>query len=144
MNWKQFLKPTKGKILVFFIILILANVPYVGTASPFQHSCVCESIPEGPACNPLDYCYHTFRARSIFWWPGEISSFSGFTLLSYARHSNTYELIINNHSIPLLNILRWPKLYLIGLILSLIYFYIISCIVMLIYSSIYNRKSKNK
>lgn len=142
MNWKEFLKPAKWKILIFLIILILANTPFIGTISPFEDSCICESpVAQGsPACNPLDYCYHTFETRSIFWWPGEISAPFGFALLSYARYDNVYEPIINNHSIPLLKILRWPKLYIIGLITSIIYFYIISCIAIFIY----DRKIRKK
>ncbi|MDD5289837.1 MAG: hypothetical protein PHT40_01380 [Patescibacteria group bacterium] len=142
MNWKQFLKPTKGKFLIFLIILILANIPFIGTTVPFKNSCICES-PEAvglPACNPLDYCYNTFEARSIFWWPGEISAPTGFTLLSYTRYNNTYGPIINSHSIPLLHILKWPDLYLVGLIINLIYFYIISCVII----HIYNRKKHKK
>lgn len=140
MNWKEFVKPTKWKIVIFLVILILANVPFIGTTSPFESYCVCKSIPEGPACNSLDYCYHTFEARGVFWWTGKISAPFGFALLSYARHNNTYESIINDHSIPLLKILRWPKLYLIGLIASLIYFYIISCIAIFIYDRKFRKK----
>ncbi len=137
VNYKELFKIDKYKIVLLLLILLLANIPYIGTTnpteSPCQYACT-ESL--NPSCSKT--CYHAFESRSIFWWPWQQMDHS-INYLSYGKTGDNYEPMINTHSIPILLGLKEVFFYgrvadIFGLILTIAYFYLISCGLIYLYN----------
>ena len=130
VTYKELFKIDKYKIAVFTVILLLSNIPFIGTTNPLESTC------QYTCTNSLDShcsqtCHHTFKSRAIFWWPWQQMDTS-ITYLSYSKTGDSYESIISTNSIPLLHglkqIFTYPRITdIIGLILTITYFYFVSC-----------------
>ena len=127
---KELFKIDKYKVGLLVLILLLANVPSLGTTNPSESPCqyACTNSLDS-SCSQT--CHHTFESRAIFWWPWQQMDTS-ITYLSYSKTGDVYESIINTDSIPLLRglkqIFTYPRITdIIGLILTIAYFYFVSC-----------------
>lgn len=120
MNWKGFFKLDKKKILIFLLIILLANIPYIGTYKGEKVPCMqLLSIPSQSVC-PEDRPY-SFQLNPIL-WPLEIvvsldsSSLTGMIpILRFESSLTFYSSNVNLFGI-------------------LIYWYILSCLIIWIYS----------
>jgi len=131
-TFKQFLKPDKRKIVIFAVIIILANLPVIGyTTAPS----LCEP------CEPLPDCCPDKMILNIIFYP-LLQYFSG----HYLKISDW------TYGIPTLGIIRyliwWPSIGNISttfvsfflLIGNIIYWYLISCLIVWIYDKVEKKK----
>jgi len=117
MNIKKFLKPTKSKVVIFVIIGILANIPYVGY---FIVTTSCFSVNEIPI--PCINFVNVFNPvlNPIFWlWGGEDDM--PLATIYYSGTGKYYVLMA----------------------LNIVYWYLFSCFIIRIYDK-YFKKVKKK
>ncbi len=71
MNPLNYIKPTHLRLLLFLALLVIANVPYVGTSVRVEGSCMTKQCNGAPDCEETPQCYHNIQAKPhwIFWWP---------------------------------------------------------------------------
>jgi len=115
MNFKDFIKPTKRKLIIFLIIAILANIPFIGyfkitTGCPPPILCTNFTNIFNPLLNPLFFLFGGEDDAPIATY-----SYSGI-----------------------------GEIYYVLMILNIIYWYIVSCLIILIYNNIKKSKTKLK
>lgn len=137
--------------LLFIVIFVLANIPFIGTTSPLvRPSCMCPDAV-GMGCGQSSGCYYYFSTRQAFWWPWGLAywDFYGWNKgelsrpLWYSKNQSRFEMA--GTSLPLLsgvrNIWLWHKINdIVGLSLSLVYFYVLSCLIVYVHRK-YVRKN---
>jgi len=115
MKFKDFIKPTKRKLIIFLVIAILANLPFIGyfkitTGCPPPILCTNFANIFNPVLNPV---FFLFGGQDDI--PIATYSYSGIGEIYYAL-----------------------------MILNIIYWYILSCVIILIYNKIKKPKAKPK
>ena len=114
MDWKEFLKPTKGKIILFVITLILVFVyslyalpcPVYGLGGGFG----------GATCGKLPS-----EGLLLLGWPGT---------LAFSFLSQLGTLTANNELMLYINLLFKILILVIGIVGNLLYLYIISTLIL--------------
>ena len=134
MNWKEFLKPYWRKIVIFLLVLLLANIPYIGTYKADRAPCACPLVVGVECVCPEEY---EFKLNPIFWPPF-------LRIFTYLRSQSLLDMI------PLWYIFAYPDLNLhfdiyqpfspLKIIGVFLYWYLLSCLIIWIYDK---RKKKN-
>jgi hypothetical protein len=124
----EFLKPSLQKILLFVIILIVSNIPFLGTTFVEKQSPECLAVI-GAQCKtcPPD-CIYVHELSFIF-WPAFNFLGRNFLLIYFSAET---EFSIS--FIPLLNLINVK--YIIPLLFNFLYFYILSCLIVWIYNKV--------
>lgn len=98
----DYFKPTVLRLLLFLVIAILANVPYIGTAVKGEGKCFEKQCSDPlSSCSAGKHCYMAYEARPswVFWW----------TYPEFSMHYDRVEF--SAQAIPLLEIRRRPEIY---------------------------------
>ena len=68
MDWKKFFKPDRRKIVIFLVLFLLANIPYIGTYNKGEKTpCYCLLNLEPCYCS--DDRPYVFELNPVFWPP---------------------------------------------------------------------------
>lgn len=142
---REFFKLEWNKALLFFVILLLASSPFVGTTAR-TNELACPSGVES-YCDLNIVPYDSFYTRPIFWWPWGLFSSDLYGWVKGDFEFSRYLSTQQNPPSPLLNGIKrvWVQDYnysrdIVGISLSLVYFYVLACSGV----ELFNKQSKNR
>ena len=126
MNLVAFFYPDRTKAIIFIILFLAANMPFLGTNFLNASAPMCITAP-CPQCPPQ--CTFIHELSPIFWPAFRISS--DFAVYPISQNEITLE------HMPILHM--GYVAYVLPFLLNLIYFYVLSCVITWLFEKITNR-----
>ena len=125
MNLVSFFYPERTKAIIFIVLFLAANMPFLGTNLLSASAPMCITQP-CPQCPPN--CTFIHELSPIF-WPMFLLS-SDYSVFTISENEITLELM------PILH-MNYSS-YIVPFILNMLYFYLLSCVIYWIFEKVTN------
>lgn len=120
MSLVDYITPTPFRLMLWIALLVIANLPYVGTVVSGQSQCLKADCISLEACSDVQKCVNGYQARpsEVFWWPYPSLSLS-YTDVAFSEQAIPLSVIFANAS------LLFPQ----ALALTFLYWYALAVII---------------